>query len=158
VTLPSYEVDLFADDVILDPYPHYRAMRDLGPVVWLPRHDVAAAVRFDAARDVLRTPEVFISGAGIAVNDMLNNPTQANVLVSDGELHRQLKTVIARPISPPNIDELTVTIRDMADQLVRRLVTHGDFDGITEFAQHLPVEVVSHLVGVPEARRERMLD
>ncbi len=34
MTLPVYDVDLFADDVILDPYPHYRAMRDLGPMAW----------------------------------------------------------------------------------------------------------------------------
>lgn len=157
MALPVYDVDLFDDEVLLDPYPHYRAMRDLGPVVWLPQHDVAAAVQFDAVREVLRNPDVFISGEGVAVNPMMN-AGRANTLVSDGELHRQLRTTVGRPITPPNIDELTVTIRDMADRLVVRLVEQGEFDGVADFAQHLPVEIVSHLVGIPEAGRERMLD
>ncbi len=158
MSIPVYDVDLFSDDVLLDPYPHYRAMRDLGPFVSLPRHDVVAAVHFEAVRDVLRNPEVFISSEGVAINPMMNGGNRPNTLMSDGELHRQFRSVVGRPISPPNIDELAATIHDMADRLVRDLVGRGDFDGMAEFAQRLPVEIVSHLVGLPEAGRERMLD
>ena len=31
------QTDLYADDVILDPHPVYRQMRDTGPAVWLPK-------------------------------------------------------------------------------------------------------------------------
>jgi hypothetical protein len=34
---PVYEADFYADEFILDPQPHYAAMRELGPVVWLAR-------------------------------------------------------------------------------------------------------------------------
>src|SRR4029453_5957043 len=37
------------------------------------------------------------------------------------------------------------------------LVTRNAFDGIADFAQHLPLSVVSRLVGLPEAGRKRML-
>ncbi|MFK7918511.1 MAG: cytochrome P450 [Ilumatobacter sp.] len=154
---PSYDIDLFDDDVIREPYSHYRAMRDLGPFVWLPRHEIIAAVRFDTVRDVLKQPDVFISSEGVAVNAALNRRNRTNTLISDGDLHRQLKSVVGRPITPPNIDELTVTVRSMADELVSRLVGHGDFDGIADFAQQLPIEIVSHMVGIPEEGRERML-
>jgi hypothetical protein len=30
---PVYEADFYADEFILDPQPHYAAMRELGPVV-----------------------------------------------------------------------------------------------------------------------------
>lgn len=30
--VPSYTADLYSDEAIADPYPHYRALRDLGPV------------------------------------------------------------------------------------------------------------------------------
>lgn len=156
--LPIYDVDLFADEVLRDPYPHYQAMRDLGPLVWLPRHELSAAVHFEAVRDVLRNDEVFISGEGVAVNLALNDGSVQNTLMSDGDLHRRLKTVVGAPISPPNIDELTQSIREMADQLVMSLLDQGEFDGLVDFAQRLPVDIVSHLVGIPEAGRERMLD
>lgn len=158
VSYPEYDVDLFSDEVLLDPYPHYRAMRDLGPLVWLPRHDIIAATQYDAVRDILKRPEVFISGAGVAINPEKNENPRTNTLLSDGDVHRELKTVVGRPITPPNVDELGTAIRAMADELVVSLVGQGEFDGMRGFAQHLPVEIVSHLVGIPESGRERMLE
>ena len=38
--MPSYDVDLYTDEALADPYQHYRALRDLGPAVWLSAHDV----------------------------------------------------------------------------------------------------------------------
>ena len=38
----SYDVDLYCDEVILDPYDHYRAIRELGSVVYLPKHNLWA--------------------------------------------------------------------------------------------------------------------
>ena len=31
----SYEMNIYTPEAILDPYPHYRRLRQLGPVVWL---------------------------------------------------------------------------------------------------------------------------
>ena len=40
VDAPSYDTDIYTTDAIVDPYPHYRRLRELGPVVWLSRHKV----------------------------------------------------------------------------------------------------------------------
>jgi hypothetical protein len=46
---PSYPQDLFTDQVLSDPYEHYRALRDLGPVVGLDAHQMyAVALRGSA--------------------------------------------------------------------------------------------------------------
>ena len=37
VSIPQYRADIYSTDAILDPYPHYARLRDLGPVVWLSR-------------------------------------------------------------------------------------------------------------------------
>jgi cytochrome P450 len=50
-------------------------------------------------------------------------------------------------------DEITAE----AEHVVERLVAQGSFDAATEFANHLPVSVVSNLIGLPEKGRERML-
>ena len=36
--IPSYDADLLSEEVLSDPSGHYREIRDLGPVVWLPRN------------------------------------------------------------------------------------------------------------------------
>ena len=41
--------------------------------------------------------------------------------------------------------------------MVEKLVAQGTFDAVTDLANHLPVTVVSNLVGLPEKGRERML-
>lgn len=40
MTIPSLDIDFYSDAVILDPYPVYAKMRDMGPVVYLPHHDL----------------------------------------------------------------------------------------------------------------------
>lgn len=39
---PSLDIDFYSDEVILDPYPVYAQMREMGPVVYLPQHDMYA--------------------------------------------------------------------------------------------------------------------
>ena len=40
--VPVYNPDIYSADAIVDPYPHYQRLRDLGPVVWLTKHKVYA--------------------------------------------------------------------------------------------------------------------
>ena len=54
--LPVFEDDLYADAVIRDPYPVYARLREMGPVVWLARHEVYALPRYAEVASVLRQP------------------------------------------------------------------------------------------------------
>ena len=64
VGVPRYDADLFTDDVLDDPYPHLRALRDAGPVVWLDAHGMYAATRYADVRRILDDHATFVSGAG----------------------------------------------------------------------------------------------
>ena len=50
---PAYPHDLFTDEVLAQPHEHFRALRDLGPVVWLEAHEMYAIPRYDEARAAL---------------------------------------------------------------------------------------------------------
>lgn len=153
-----YDMDLYADDVLLDPYPHYTALRALGPAVWLPRHDMWAIARFDDVRAALRNTAVFSSGRGVAANDQVNAMSVGNLLASDPPLHDTLRRVVVAPLRPPELAEVRPAIDAEAEALVERLVSAGSFDAVTDFAQHLPLTIVSNLVGLPDGGRARMLD
>lgn len=49
----SSALDLFDDKVLLDPYPFYSELRDLGGVVHLPANDVYVLTRYDVIRNAL---------------------------------------------------------------------------------------------------------
>lgn len=155
--LPRIEVDLCADDVLDDPYPAYRQIRDAGPVVQLTAHDVLAVGRHADVRRVLRSTDDFTSTHGIGLNPVVNGGGRRITLTAEGELHRTLKSIVMAPMMPKQLAALTDRLRGVADELVRDLVGCGDFDGVADLAVHLPVTVVSHLVGLPEEGRRNML-
>ena len=62
--VPSYDADLYTDDALAEPYEHYRALRDLGPVVWLEAHGVYAVTRYEDVRAVLSGCGDILLGSG----------------------------------------------------------------------------------------------
>lgn len=44
--VPVYRENLYSVANSKDPHPHYRRLRELGPVVWLPKHRVYAITRY----------------------------------------------------------------------------------------------------------------
>ena len=61
---PSYEMNIYTPEAILDPYPHYRRLRELGPVVWLARHRVYALPRYTESKAAMRDDATFRSAGG----------------------------------------------------------------------------------------------
>ena len=155
---PEFAADLYTDAAIADPYPLYRAIRDLGPAVWLSAHGVWAIARFSDVRAALRADGVLVSGHGVAMNDLVNaNPARVT-LTSDADDHRRLRKGLMTPMMPSALTAVEAEIQQLADELVAGLVARDSFDGIVDFAQSLPLSVVARLVGLPDAGRQRMLD
>ncbi len=152
------DLDLYADAAILDPYPLYRRIRNAAPAVYLPAHDCWAIGRYADVRAALRADEVLVSGSGIALNDIVNGQPAITTLTSDGALHRRRRGVLMRPMMPSALATIREDIERLAEELVEELCGRTEFDGIADFARHLPVSVVSRLVGLPEAGRARMLE
>lgn len=155
---PSYDVDLFSDEVLAEPYDHYRRIRDLGPVVRLEAHDLLAVSRYDDVRRVLGDPDTFCSGEGVGLNDVVNAKFKGNTLMSDGERHRVQREVVGRPLRPKALAELQPDVQELADALVDQLVAQGSFDAVVDLAQAIPTTWVPDLLGWPQEAREHLLD
>ena len=154
---PAYDVDLYDDDVLRDPYPHYRALRELGAVVWLPRNGLYALGRFEDVRAALRNPGSFSSAEGVAANAAVNEMSKGTTLASDAPLHDRLRAIIAAPMLPRALEEIGPQIRAEARQLVDGLERRGQFDAVADLARHLPLTIVSKLVGLEDHGRGSML-
>src|SRR5215472_13417705 len=103
----TFAGDLYTDAAIADPYPLYRAIRDRGAAVWLDAHDVWAIGRFADVRATLLADGILVSGRGVAMNAMMNGMVDGAesrvTLASDGEVHRQLRSVLMRPMMPSTV-------------------------------------------------------
>ena len=155
---PTYDVDLYSNEVVVNPYPHYRAIRDLGEAVWLEQHSMWAIGRHLDARNALSAHNIFISGKGVAANNLSNGNSPGNLLASVPALHTHLRKVVSKPLHPKALARIKPRIEASAGSLIDRLLARKSFDGILDLAQFLPISIVSEMVGLPDAGRRNMLE
>ena len=156
VATPSIDLDLFADEVVLDPYPSYARLRALGGVVHLPVNDVYALTRYDVIRTALADWESF-SSRSVGFNPMVNEALTGTSLASDPPAHTRLRAALTENLSPRALRRLKDGIETKADRLVADLVAQGSFEAIDALARAFPLEVVADLIGFTGQARTNML-
>ena len=155
---PVYEGDFWADEVVLDPYPHYRALREAGPVVWMAQHEAWVITRHAEVRAALADAATFSSARGCMMNAPMNATATGNILCTDDPEHAQMRKVFARPLMPGAVGVLQARMEELASEQIGALVERGQFEAVREVGHHLPISVVAELVGLPEEGRRHMLD
>jgi len=150
-------LDPYADQALLNPWPLYRDLREMAPVVWLEKYRMFALTRYDVVVKALRDWEAFPSSFGVMMNDDMNQVLRGNTLCSDGDAHNRLRRVVMRPVTAIAIKSLEDEVAREAEGIVGRLCARGRFCATGELATYLPVTIVSNTVGLPEEGRERMM-
>jgi cytochrome P450 len=156
--VPASTLDPYTDHALLNPWPLYRELRDMGPAVRLEKYGMFAVTRYDAVVKVLRDWESFPSSFGVMMNDDMNQVLRGNTLCSDGDAHNRLRRVVIRPLTPVALKSLQDEVERQAEAVVDRLCAKGRFCATAELATYLPVTIVSNAVGLPEQARERMME
>jgi cytochrome P450 len=155
---PELDLELFTDASLRDPFKDYKAIRDAGPAVRLRRPEVHAIGRFPDVQAALRAPEQLISGEGVGFNEVFNAPRGLNVIQSDGERHTRMRATVMKPLTPARVRAAREDLKKLIAGRIAALTGVGLFNAMKGLAAFLPVEAVSHFVGLPEVGRERMLD
>ena len=156
--VPTFDGDLFEDRSLRHPFDDYRRLRDAGAVVRLSRPDVFAIGRFTDVQAALRNSAVLISGEGVGFGAAFNAPKGRNVLQTDGDIHRRMRGTLIKPLMPSALHAVRPELKTLISARVVALKGRGQFDAMKDLAAFLPVEAVSHLVGLPSVGRERMLE
>ena len=159
VNAPHYDEDLWSDEVILDPYPHYARLRALGPAVWLTQNQAWVLPRYDSLRAALLDPGVFSSASGCMLNQPMNESTQGSIMLCmDDPEHLALRRLFAKPLQPRALSPLRARLDNLARAKVDELVERESFDAVCDLAHYLPLAVVVELVGLDQEGRDNMLD
>lgn len=159
--IPELDIDPYAAENLIDPYPMQQRIRDAGPVVRLTSYPrLVACAGHAEVHAVLNDHANFISGAGAGLtNFKLETPfrPQSLILEADPPLHTQTRTVLSRILSPKAVMQIRATFTAEAEALIDRCVSKGDIDGIHDLAQLYPLKVFPDAVGVAEGDRENLL-
>jgi cytochrome P450 len=155
--LPVLEEDLFSDDAIADPFPLYRRLRDLGPVVHLQTQGFPAVGRFADVRSVLGDASTFVSGQGVLWNDVANELTRGTTLASDPPEHAQLRKLVASRLTPRSLGVLRDEVDRKGRAVVDAALEAGEVDAVPAIAEAMPLSVVPDFLGFPEECRPHLL-
>ncbi|MEO0580343.1 MAG: cytochrome P450, partial [Pseudomonadota bacterium] len=158
MTLPESTIDLFSDETLANTAAAYQALRDTGPIVFLPANDLFAVTQYQSVKQALRADLVLVNSKGVAANPIINDTTAEATLTSDGETHLRRRAILMRPLTPRALEDVKQRIDETADRLVQDLMARDEFCGVADFASHLPVSIVADLVGLEESGRENMLE
>jgi cytochrome P450 len=150
------DIDIWDDDILVDPYPTYAALREQAAVVHLPKNDLYVLTRYDVIRDALGDPETF-SSTSIGFNPMVNEALQGTSLASDPPTHTQLRATLSQNLTPRALRGLKVVIDEKADKLVAELAASGSFEAVDALARAFPIEIVADLIGFSGHVKDNML-
>lgn len=151
MSIPVSDIDFYSDEVILDPYPVYAELRELGPVVYMAKNDLYLVGRYKEVSEVLQHPLRFVSSKGVSPIQKVNDILVGSTLNSDPPIHDKTRAITSEPLLPGSLSEVEPRIKVAADGLIETLCARGEFDAISDFAQYLPITIVAELVGLPQA-------
>lgn len=157
-TVPETDYDLYADENLRDPFAGYRELRDRGPVVLIRRYGLYALPRYGNVSAALSDWQTFSSADGVAMNEVINTAGRRATVSTGPPVHQAMRRVLGAPLNAHALADLRSRVTAEADAIVDQLVGRGRFDAATELAPHLPLVIVSQLVGLPETQRRTMIE
>jgi hypothetical protein len=159
-TIVAWDIDPFSRDFLSDPYPHHEKLRDLAPVVRLPRYDVWAVTRYEQVNAILNDWETFGSGGGVGLANFHkegNWRPPSLLLETDPPTHTRARTVMNRALAPRLLRELRDGFHQEAARLIDRALDLGSFDAVAELSQPYLLKVFPDAVGIAGDERETLL-
>jgi pimeloyl-[acyl-carrier protein] synthase len=147
---------LLDPEVLADPYPFYRTLREFEPVHWDPYTHTWVVTGYDAVLTVLMkysavrtpTPEQ-LARMGLSEFQPFAEMLVKQMLFMDGAAHFRLRSICSAAFTPRRVAGLRSAIRSTADKLIDRVVHRGKMDVIADFANPFPAMVAAQLLGFP---------
>ncbi|SCW65698.1 hypothetical protein SAMN04487970_102526 [Paenibacillus tianmuensis] len=78
-----------------------------------------------------------------------------NMLMADPPDHTRLRRLASKAFTPRKIEDMRPRIQQIADELLDAVQERGRMDLIADFAYPLPITVISEMLGIPAADRDR---
>jgi cytochrome P450 len=160
-------LDPYDYDFHEDPYPYYRRLRDEAPLY---RNEELKFWALSRHHDVLqgfRNSTTLSNRDGVSLDPVSRGPHASKTmsfLAMDDPAHLRLRTLVSKGFTPRRIRELEPRVTELAVQHLDTMLERAasgpagsvTVDYVAEFASKLPMDVISELMGVPLADRDRI--
>jgi cytochrome P450 len=156
-------IDLVLDPYDYDfhenPYPYYQRLRDEAPLYRNDDLNFWALTRHADVHRGFRNSTALSNKLGVSLDPISRTPEAyrtMSFLAMDDPGHLRLRTLVSKGFTPRRVREFEARVLELTREHLDTALQSDSFDFIAEFAGKLPMDVISELVGVPVADRERL--
>lgn len=135
-----------------DPYAIWDDIRQAKcPIAHTERYNGAyLPTTYQDIRDIAYDPEHFSSRQVIIRESYPERGGGAPPITSDPPKHRGARMLLMAPFSPHAVKSLIPKTTEICNELIDAFAGKTHFDGAVDYAQHIPVRVISHMLGLPD--------
>ncbi len=138
----------------LNPFPYYSSMRRNNPLEYNEKAGIWNAYKYDDIKRILTNHVDYSSDfTKAAVQVQEGEPFRRSLLSTDPPLHRYLRGTISSAFSTTTIERLGPRIREIANEMINKVIDKGAMDLVSDFSYPLPVTVIAELLGIPAGDR-----
>ncbi|OBH93389.1 cytochrome P450 [Mycobacterium sp. E2733] len=157
----NFAYDPFDAQVMANPLPYYRMLRDHHPVYYMPQWDTFALSRFEDIWQVLEVNDgTFVASEGTLpaasvlakrntgpVDDPPLHPLPFHA-VFDTDLYAEIRRAHSQPLRPRAVTGWETRIRELANERLDELLPRGSFDLTQDYGGIVVASVVCELLGI----------
>lgn len=154
--LPAIDDDVFSREAVLDARAVDDRLRELAPVVWLSRENIALLGRWEHVSEGLRDWESF-SNTSRPWHDP-NSVRPEILLTDDPPKHTRVRSILAAALSPRQLKAMEAHFHRIAAEQVDALLARAgqDIDAVADITAPFVHRVLPDIIGMPEKGREQM--
>jgi cytochrome P450 len=150
--------DPYDRDLLADPYPAFRRLRDDAPLYYNEEHDFWALSRFADVEAALKERGIFSSKRGVIL-EMIKADFEmppGTLIHDEPPLHTAHRQMLSRVFTPKAMAAIEPQVRAFCAERLDELRGRDSFDFVREFAQFVPMRVFGMLLGIPDEAQERV--
>jgi cytochrome P450 len=144
------DYDPFSDEVMENPHPTYKQLRDEAPAYYIEKYNAWALSRF-ADIWACSSNSAFSAARGTTSSQVLTKvqPVTPMLNVMDPPDHGKLRSAIRPRFARASMAGMEPTVRSIVTECLDKVVERGRFDVIGDLAAQLSVKVTCQAVGIP---------
>jgi hypothetical protein len=145
------EYNPFSEEIMADPYPVYRRLRDEAPVYRLANHPCWALSRFEDVWNASMDARSYSVAQGTTPSQLLTKIQPVTPMLNnmDPPDHTALRAQFRPFFAPARIRELEPTIRTLFSEALDELMEKGGGDLVGDFGTRVATKVASIVAGIP---------
>jgi cytochrome P450 len=154
--IPAIDDDVFSREAVLNARAVDDRLREMSPVVWLNRENIAVLGRWEHVSEGLREWESF-SNTSRPWHDP-NSVRPEILLTDDPPKHTRVRSIIATALSPRALKSMGEHFQRIADEQVDALMAKSgqEIDAVAGITAPFIHKVLPDVIGMPDKGREQM--